>query len=167
MQPHFFAAAVLLMAAYTFKRDDYVRIDVFSGFLGAPGLAWLDLGGIVVVLLLPPSVIAVGHLARLRHVVRDRESRASRESLSRFPAWIMKGMIPLGFLTLAAQAPPRCELSTRYAEARVTGRLGRGGRCRGGDGASCNGAASCAGLECVELRSGTSSRRPTRAMRTG
>ena len=31
------------------------------------------------------------------------ETRASRESLSQFPAWIMKGMIPLGFLTLAAQ----------------------------------------------------------------
>jgi TRAP-type mannitol/chloroaromatic compound transport system permease small subunit len=31
------------------------------------------------------------------------ETRGSRESLSTFPAWIMKGMIPLGFLSLGAQ----------------------------------------------------------------
>lgn len=31
------------------------------------------------------------------------ETRGSRESLSRFPAWIMKSMTPLGFLSLAAQ----------------------------------------------------------------
>lgn len=31
---HFFAAVVLLMAAYTFQRDEHVRIDIFAHRLG-------------------------------------------------------------------------------------------------------------------------------------
>jgi TRAP-type mannitol/chloroaromatic compound transport system permease small subunit len=103
VQPHFFAAAVLLMAAYTFKRDEHVRIDVFSGMLGPRGMAWLDLAGIALVLL-PLCVVAVW--VTWPDFVTSfvtGETRASRESLSRFPGWIMKGMIPLGFLSLAAQ----------------------------------------------------------------
>ena len=38
---------VLSMAAYTFKRDEHVRIDIFHAHrLGERGLAWLDLFGI-------------------------------------------------------------------------------------------------------------------------
>ena len=103
VQPHFFAAAVLLMAAYTFKRDEHVRIDVFSGMLGPRGMAWLDFAGIALVLL-PLCVIAVW-VTWPDFVISfvTGETRESRESLSRLPAWIMKGMIPLGFLSLAAQ----------------------------------------------------------------
>ena len=103
VQPHFFAAAVLLMAAYTFKRDEHVRIDVFSGFLGPRGMAWLDLAGIAVVLL--PLCLTAVWVTSPDFVTSfvTGETRGSRESLSRFPAWIMKGMIPLGFLSLAAQ----------------------------------------------------------------
>ena len=46
LQWHFFAAVVLLMAAYTFQRDEHVRIDLFAQRLGDRGLAWLDLLGI-------------------------------------------------------------------------------------------------------------------------
>lgn len=104
VQPHFFAAAVLLMAAYTFKRDEHVRIDVFSGFLGPRGMAWLDLAGILLVLL--PLCLAAVWVTWPQFVVSftTGETRASRESLSQFPAWIMKGMLPLGFFSLAAQA---------------------------------------------------------------
>ena len=103
LQPHFFAAAVLLMAAYTFKRDEHVRIDVFAGHLGPRGMAWLDLVGIALVLL--PLCLAAVWVTWPQFVTSyvTGETRASRESLSQFPAWIMKGMIPLGFLTLAAQ----------------------------------------------------------------
>lgn len=103
LQPHFFAAAVLLMAAYTLKRDEHVRIDVLSGYLGPQGMAWLDLLGIVLVLL--PLCAATVWVTWPQFVIAyaTGEIRASRESLSQFPAWIMKGMIPLGFLTLGAQ----------------------------------------------------------------
>lgn len=103
VQPHFLAAAVLLMAAYTFKRDEHVRIDVFSGFLGPRGMAWLDVAGIAMVLL--PLCLTAVWVTSPDFVTSfvTGETRGSRESLSRFPAWIMKGMIPLGFLSLAAQ----------------------------------------------------------------
>ena len=51
MQWQFFAAVVLLMAAYTLQRDEHVRIDIFAHRLGERGLAWLDLFGIALVLL--------------------------------------------------------------------------------------------------------------------
>ena len=103
VQPHFFAAAVLLMAAYTLKRDEHVRIDVFSGLLGPRGMAWLDLAGLLLVLL--PLCAAAVWVTWPQAVASfmTGETRASRESLSEFPAWIMKGMLPLGFFSLATQ----------------------------------------------------------------
>jgi TRAP-type mannitol/chloroaromatic compound transport system permease small subunit len=104
VQPHFFAAAVFLMAAYTLQRDEHVRIDVFSGFLGERGLAWLDLGGICLVLL-PLCVVAVWVTwPDFLHSYLTGETRGSRESLSEFPAWIMKATITLGFFSLGSQA---------------------------------------------------------------
>lgn len=104
VQPHFFAATVLLMAAYTLKRDEHVRIDIFSGLLGTRGLAWLDLAGFLLVLL-PLCVAAVWVTwPQFINSLINGETRASRESLSEFPAWIMKGMLPLGFFSLAAQS---------------------------------------------------------------
>ena len=47
MQWHFFAAAVLLMAAYTLQRDEHVRVDVLAGRFGVRGMAWVDLTGLV------------------------------------------------------------------------------------------------------------------------
>lgn len=103
VQPHFFAAVVLLMAAYTFQRDEHVRIDVFSGWLGPRGLAWLDLAGIAIVLL-PLCVVTFWVTApEFARSFATGETRGSRESLSTFPAWIMKGMIPLGFFSLGLQ----------------------------------------------------------------
>jgi len=103
LQPHFFAAAVLLMAAYTFKRDEHVRIDIFANLWGARGMAWLDLVGIVLVLLPVCFVTVWVTWPQVVNSYLTGETRASRESLSEFPAWIMKSMLPLGFFTLAIQ----------------------------------------------------------------
>ncbi|MFZ3141270.1 hypothetical protein [Polaromonas sp.] len=43
--------AVLLMAAYTSKRDEHVRIGVFTGDLGPRGTAGFDRAGIAVMIL--------------------------------------------------------------------------------------------------------------------
>lgn len=102
-QSHFLAAVVLLMAAYTYQRDEHVRIDVFAHHLGDRGLAWLDLGGIALVLL-PVCLLTVWVTwPQFVHSLVSGETRASRESLSNLPAWIIKGMIPVGFAMLAAQ----------------------------------------------------------------
>ena len=103
MQWHFFAAVVLLMAAYTFRRDEHVRIDVFAHRLGERGLAWLDLGGIVFVLL--PVCAAMVWLTwpDFVHALQHGETRSTRESTSDLPAWLIKGFIPLGFFLLGLQ----------------------------------------------------------------
>ena len=123
LQWHFFAAIVLLMAAYTFQRDEHVRIDIFAHRLGERGLAWLDLAGIVFVLL--PVCGALMWVAWPQFMVSflAGETRASRESLSDLPAWVIKGFIPLGFALLALQGVAeaiRCIASLRGIAPRRT-----------------------------------------------
>ncbi len=103
LQWQFFAAAALLMAAYTLKRDEHVRIDVFAQWMGKRGLAWLDLLGILFVLL--PVCLAIIWVSwpYFVHSFVSGETRGSRESSSVIPAWIIKGLIPAGFFLLAMQ----------------------------------------------------------------
>ena len=103
LQWHFLAAVVLLMAAYTLKRNEHVRVDVLAERLGERGMAWLDLIGILLVLL--PLCVAMVWVTTppLLHSIAARETRASRESLSDLPVWIINGFIPVGFLLLALE----------------------------------------------------------------
>lgn len=103
LQWHFFAAVVLLMAAYTLKRDEHVRVDVFAHRLGERGLAWLDLVGLVLILL-PMCVLMVWvTVPTFVTSLVSGETRMTRETMSDLPAWIIKSFIPAGFLLLAAQ----------------------------------------------------------------
>lgn len=116
LQWHFFAAVVLLMAAYTLKRDEHVRVDVLAHRLGERGMAWLDLTGTVFVLL-PVCILMVWVTTPgFKTALASGETRASRESLSDVPYWIIKGMLPTGFFLLAFQGIAeaiRCIASAR------------------------------------------------------
>ncbi len=103
LQYHFFAAVVLLMAAYTFQRDEHVRIDLFAHRLGERGLAWLDLFGILFVLL--PACVAMTWISWPQFLTSflQGETRFTRETTSDLPAWTIKGFIPLGFVLLGLQ----------------------------------------------------------------
>ena len=104
LQWHFFAAVVLLMAAYTLKRDEHVRVDLLAHRLGERGLAWLDLIGLTLILI-PLSLLMVWVTTPpFLHSIVSGETRASRESVSDLPAWIIKSFIPIGFLLLGMQA---------------------------------------------------------------
>ena len=103
LQWHFFAAVVLLMAAYTLKRDEHVRVDLLAHRLGERGLAWLDLVGIAAVLLPLCLLMVWVTTPPFLHSIVAGETRASRESVSDLPAWIIKSFIPTGFLLLALQ----------------------------------------------------------------
>jgi len=103
LQWQFFAAVVLLMAAYTFQRDEHVRIDILAGRLGERGLAWLDLIGICFVLLPVCTALVWVSLPQFIVAFLSGESRATRDSTSDIPAWIIKGFIPAGFFLLALQ----------------------------------------------------------------
>lgn len=103
LQWHFFAAVVMLMAAYTLQRDEHVRVDVLAPRWGERGMAWVDLVGIVVVVI--PLCLAAAWIASppAWHAFVAGEGRGSRESVSNLPAWIIKGLIPAGFFLLAMQ----------------------------------------------------------------
>ena len=103
MQWQFFAAVVLLMAAYTFQRDEHVRIDIFAHRLGERGLAWLDLIGIILVLLPVCAAMIWVSWPDFYFAFLHGATRATRESTSDIPAWIIKGFIPLGFFLLGMQ----------------------------------------------------------------
>jgi len=103
LQWHFFAAVVLLMAAYTLQRDEHVRVDLLADRLGERGLAWLDLIGFTLILLplclLMVWVTAPPFIASFL----SGETRFSPESMSDLPAWIIKSFLPAGFLLLGLQ----------------------------------------------------------------
>ena len=103
LQWQFFAATVLLMAAYTFQRDEHVRIDIVTEKLGERGLAWIDLAGICLVLLPVCVVLVWVSTPQFLTSFLSGESRATRESTSEIPGWIIKGFIPGGFLLLGLQ----------------------------------------------------------------
>ena len=104
LQRHFFAVVVLLMAAYTLQRDEHVRVDILAQRLGERGMAWLDLAGIALVLL--PVCLLMVWVTTPSFIAAfiSGETRASREVFSDLPAWIIKSLVPAGFLLLALQA---------------------------------------------------------------
>lgn len=103
LQWHFFAAVVLLMAAYTLQRNEHVRVDVFAQRLGERGLAWLDLFGIALVLLPVCLLMAWVTTPSFVAALISGETRGTREVFSDLPAWIIKSLIPAGFFLLAVQ----------------------------------------------------------------
>ncbi|CAG1772934.1 hypothetical protein BAC2_03267 [uncultured bacterium] len=103
LQWHFFAAVVLLMAAYTLQRDEHVRVDLLAHRLGERGMAWLDLFGIALVLLPLCLVMVWATTPAFIASLSSGETRASRESVSDLPVWIIKSFLPAGFALLALQ----------------------------------------------------------------
>ncbi len=102
LQWHFFAIVVLLMAGYTLKRNEHVRIDIFSHRLGDRGMAWLDLAGFAFFLL--PLCLAMVWFSWPVFVMAFKAGEFSREVVGGVPRWVMKGLIPIGFSLLAIQA---------------------------------------------------------------
>lgn len=104
LQWHFFGAVVLLMAAYTLQRDEHVRVDLLAQRFGERGLAWLDLLGIALILLPLCLLMVWVTTPPLVASILAGETRASRESVSDLPAWIIKSFVPAGFALLGLQA---------------------------------------------------------------
>lgn len=103
LQWHFSAAAVMLMAAYTLQIDQHVRVDVLSSWLGERRRLWVDLIGLLGILLPVCAVLVWLTLPPALHALVASETRASRDNLSDLPAWVIKGFFPVGFLLLALQ----------------------------------------------------------------
>ena len=100
LQWYFNSAVFLLVAAYTLKRNEHVRIDVIAGRLPPRGQAWIDLvGGIL--MLLPACLIIAWYswpsLVSSWHIV---EYSSDPGGLIRWPVRLL---IPVAFGLLALQ----------------------------------------------------------------
>ena len=98
---HLFALVFLLGAGYAYKHDRHVRVDVFYVRLSPRARAWVNLVGIVL-LLLPFCWVAVR--AGVRFAFNSYQIGESSPDPGGLPyRYLIKAAIPLGFLLLGLQ----------------------------------------------------------------
>lgn len=121
MQWHFFAVVVFITAAYALQKNEHVRVDVFANRIGERGLAWIDLFGIFFVLL--PVCAGMIWLSgpKFWEALVAGHTRATRESSSAIPAWIILSFIPFGFALLSLQAVAEAVRCIAFLQGNDTG----------------------------------------------
>ena len=100
---HLFAFIFLLGAAYTFKHDDHVRLDLLyqSRFMSDYGRAWVNmLGGIFMLL---PFCILIIYCAWPFVSISFTSLENSPDPGGLPYRWILKASIPLAFILLILQ----------------------------------------------------------------
>jgi TRAP-type mannitol/chloroaromatic compound transport system permease small subunit len=99
-QWYMFAILVMFGAAYTFKRNEHVRVEIFYLFLSERGQIWLDLIGTVVFLI--PSCLLLAYLSWpfFYQAYAVNEVSMNAGGLVRWP---IKLVLPVGFVMLALQ----------------------------------------------------------------
>ncbi len=100
LQWYMFAIVIMFGAAYTFKRNEHVRVEILYLMLSERGQLWLDLIGTVIFLI--PSCLLLAYLSwpffQQAYAVGEISSNAG--GLVRWP---IKFVIPAGFVMLALQ----------------------------------------------------------------
>ncbi|MFT5426540.1 MAG: TRAP-type mannitol/chloroaromatic compound transport system permease small subunit [Gammaproteobacteria bacterium] len=103
MEWHLFSLIFLIGAAYTFKHDDHVRLDLFykSKFMDDNRRAWVNLlGGLF--LLLPFCILIISTATPF--VYQSYDILEGSPDPGGLPyRWILKTSIPLGFMLLLLQ----------------------------------------------------------------
>jgi TRAP-type mannitol/chloroaromatic compound transport system permease small subunit len=99
-QWYLFSAVFLLGASATLKHDEHVRVDVLFGRLSPKGRAWVDLLGLLL-LLLPFCVFAVVY--SLPGVLESWSIREQSPDPGGLPRYPLKALLPLAFTLLALQ----------------------------------------------------------------
>ena len=100
LQWYMFAVLVMFGAAYTFKRNEHVRVEIFYLFLSERGQLWLDLIGTLFFLI--PSCLLLAYLSWpfFMQSYSIGEMSGNAGGLVRWP---IKFVIPSGFVMLALQ----------------------------------------------------------------
>ena len=94
------AAVFLLIAAWTLKRNDHVRIDVIAGRLSPRAQAWIDIVGSIFMLLPAAIIIAWYSWPSLVNSIHVGEYSSDPGGLVRWPVRVL---IPVAFTLLALQ----------------------------------------------------------------
>jgi TRAP-type mannitol/chloroaromatic compound transport system permease small subunit len=100
MQWYLNAAVFLLVAAWTLKRNEHVRIDVIAGKLSPRAQAWIDIFGSVFMLLPAVLIIAWYSWPTLVQSWIVKEYSSDPGGLIRWPVRLL---IPVAFALLALQ----------------------------------------------------------------
>ena len=100
LQWYLFGAVVLLGAAYTLKKNEHIRIDIFTSRLSARTRNWIDIVGHV--LFLAPLCILMIWLG-VPFFLRSLQSGEISSSAGGLIVWPAKLLVPLGFSLLLAQ----------------------------------------------------------------
>ncbi|MGJ4999107.1 TRAP transporter small permease subunit [Bradyrhizobium sp. HKCCYLR20261] len=99
-QWYMFAIIVMLGAAYTFKRNEHVRVEIFYLMLSERGQLWLDLVGTLCFLI--PVCLLLAYLSwpvfYNSYIIGEYSGNAG--GLLRWP---IKAVLPAGFFLLALQ----------------------------------------------------------------
>jgi TRAP-type mannitol/chloroaromatic compound transport system permease small subunit len=101
LQWYLFAAAVMLGASYTLKRNEHVRVDLIYGRLSERSRIWVDLFGLSVFLM--PACILFTWLSwtsLFYPSLLSLEDSINSGGLLRYP---IKFVVPLGFFMLCLQ----------------------------------------------------------------
>lgn len=101
IQWYLFSLVFLLGAAYTFKRDGHVRVDVFYGRLSPRPKAWLNLVGNIVFLIPFCCFMIFVSWGWLMNSWAVWEDSPDPGGLPRYP---IKTLVPLAFVLLFFQA---------------------------------------------------------------
>ncbi|HUP97798.1 MAG TPA: TRAP transporter small permease subunit [Usitatibacter sp.] len=101
MQWYLNSAVFLLVAAWTLKRNEHVRIDVIAGRLTPRAQAWIDVFGSIFMLL--PAVILIAWYSwpSLHYSWVGQEHSSDPGGLIRWPVRLL---IPVAFTLLGLQA---------------------------------------------------------------
>ncbi|GAB4397261.1 MAG: TRAP transporter small permease subunit [Rhodoferax sp.] len=101
VQWYLFAAVFMLGAGYGFLRNTHVRIDFLATKLSAKTRNWIDIGGIVLVLL-PFCAIGIG--LGWPFFLQGYQSGEMSQNAGGLIRWPVYALIPLGFALLGMQA---------------------------------------------------------------
>ena len=100
LQWYLFGAVVLLAAAYTFQRNEHIRIDIINSRLAKSTRNWIDIIGHL--FFLAPLCLVMIWLST-PVFLRDIRSGEVSASAGGLPLWPAKMLIPLGFSLLLLQ----------------------------------------------------------------
>jgi TRAP-type mannitol/chloroaromatic compound transport system permease small subunit len=100
VQWYMFAIIVMLGAAYTLKRNEHVRVDIFYMMLGRRGQLWVDILGTLIFLLPTCAILAWLSWPFFVQSYDTLEGSGNAGGLLRWP---IKLVPPVGFALVALQ----------------------------------------------------------------
>ena len=100
VQWYMFAVIVMFGAAYTLKRNEHVRVDIFYMTLGRRGQLWIDILGTLIFLLPTCAILAWLSWPFFMQSYNVLEHSSNAGGLVRWP---IKLVLPVGFALVALQ----------------------------------------------------------------